>query len=51
MPVAEVGVPPTPVTMIRTAQLYTYSWRMGLAPLAFSRSPVEMFRVYRANGP
>ena len=45
--VADFAVPATTLTIIRTAPLYTYSWRMGLAPVAFSRSPVETFRVYR----
>ena len=45
--IADVAVPATPLTIIRTAPLYTYSWRMGIAPVAFSRSPVEVFRVYR----
>jgi 4-amino-4-deoxy-L-arabinose transferase-like glycosyltransferase len=49
--IGEVPVPVTALTTIRTPQLYTYSWRMGLAPIAVSRSPVETFRVYRANGP
>jgi 4-amino-4-deoxy-L-arabinose transferase-like glycosyltransferase len=43
-----VSVPATALTTIRTAPLYTYSWRMGIAPVAFSRSPVETFNVYRA---
>jgi 4-amino-4-deoxy-L-arabinose transferase-like glycosyltransferase len=46
--IGEVSVPATVLTTIRTAPLYTYSWRMGLAPVAFSRSPVETFNVYRA---
>lgn len=46
--VGEVPVPATALTMIRTAPLYTFSWRMGIAPIAFSRSPVETFEVYRA---
>jgi 4-amino-4-deoxy-L-arabinose transferase-like glycosyltransferase len=45
--VADVAVPATTLTTIRTAPLYTYSWRMGLAPVAFSRSPVETFKIYR----
>jgi hypothetical protein len=47
--IGEVPVPATALTALRTAPLYTYSWRMGLAPVAFSRSPIEIFHVYQAT--
>ncbi len=48
-PIGDVPVPASWLTVLRTAPLYTYSWRMGIAPVAVSRSPIETFTVYRAN--
>lgn len=41
----ELRVPVSALTFLRTAPLYSYSWRMGLAPLAFNRAPIETVTV------